>query len=286
MKRFIKITAWLLLPCLMMAGCGGTSIDGDRDNDSTNHEMKQEASLPTPKPHFELKPLRIWFDDSGSMNYKLFANYVDEIVNRIWGYRTRISGVEVIYFSHGNRSIEEETTEKFLWGTSGESTFQPDLSKMPPEARVFIEEKKKFIEEQLKSFDEKNEPAKAEYETLVEKELKRLKDYLSHRSAVSAPCTRFSALGTRMATENLPHNLVISDGLADCLDEAGKTLSPIKLGGEIVVIQLTTGVNSGNTGDDISKRKRFLEGLFASTKVFPVYMSNQAIAELFQDPEN
>lgn len=289
-KNVTKLLSCSLLVALV-SSCVTTSADDSNtvSSGNTNKVVERPTLTPTPTPTpvivksgNELRTLRIWLDDSGSQNFDLFVKYIDEIVSNIAIYRTRISGVEVIRFSHGNRSIEEETTEKFLWGSlPEEKSFEPNMENAPPDAKLFVEARNKFIEEQRKQFDENKEKKQTDYDNLVESKLKDLKSYLSQKTKITAPCTRFMSLTARMKSENLPYNLVITDGFADCADETEDTISQVELDGKNAVVQLTTITDSGKTDKEIEKRKHFLELLFSPQSIFPVYKSKQALELLF-----
>jgi hypothetical protein len=291
-KKNVAKLVLLVFLWLLMAGCEGVSGSGDTSQSDTAGNTNQ---LKTPKlspvtettkkkqAEVHLDAVRIWLDFSGSNDNDLLAKYVEDLVGNFERNREKISGVEVVYFSHGDRLIVEEKAEKFVWGSPPpKREFEPDMEKAPSDAKMFKEARDKFIEAERSSFNEENEKAQAGYETRVEDELKKLKDYLLQRPDVSAPCTRFVPLATRMKAENLSYNLVITDGWADCRDEGEKTISAIEPEGKNVILQLTAKKDSEVSGNEIKKREHFLRELFPRADIFPIYMSNQAIETLFR----
>jgi hypothetical protein len=225
--------------------------------------------------------LRASVDYSKSVDWAILAKNIDAFIAAIDKRKHRISGVEVLEFSNGSRSVWSEVPKRFIWGDFPTvPTFQPDMENAPPNARIYKDAQKKYIAEQKATFDSKNAETVNNYEVKTKRELEALKSHLLLPPPVAAPCTRFFELAARMQRENLPLNVLLTDGIADCEHETIQTVSPTVLTGTLIILQVPGHGDNGSSDSLFKSREAFLQTLFPSAAIFPIYMPREAVNRL------
>lgn len=285
--RFLFLVL-LVIAAGLLIGCpekGSTSVDKERftvgDVSRESESVSDTATggnLPVPG---NAPILRIWNDRSTSVDHASFSETVESIVGALYENRTMISGVEVVPFSVGSRSIWNEIPKRFIWGDApGEVEFTPDLSGAGDKERLFKKARESFIAEQFKTFESRSEAEAQAYVKKVNSALIGLRDHLLEPPGTPSPCTRFSELGARVFREQLPLNLVVSDGWADCADESAANINRIMIPGRIAVVQMTVRNDTSSSGTQLAEREKFLRALFPGARIFPSYQSTLAVTSL------
>src|SRR5439155_5519070 len=209
--------------------------------------------------------LRVWRDFSDSMDDSTLEKIVDDLVAEIARHKEKIVGIEIIRFADAGHSIWQAVPERFIWGARPEiKAFQTDNENAPPDAKMFKDASKEYRHEQERRYNEEKARILGEYKARVDEQLKKFKDYLLQRPSVQAPCTQFASLAARMKKEDLPYNLTITDGWADCPDERDGKISGVDVRGKHVIIQIVRHTDSQANDAEILQLEAFLRTLFPS----------------------
>jgi hypothetical protein len=281
-----SLLALIVAVALLAGGCdeqgAGVEISGG--------EPPTHTATPTPAPTTDASPpanpnvLRVWRDVGGSENNEaLEAIVVDDLIATLAKFSDRITGVEVVRFAYSDHPISDEPTEKFMWGTPPAiEAFKPNLDNAPTEVNFFQEAHDSYINEQQRKYDEQNARLRGEYQARVAEQLKKLKVALVRHPDVHAPCTPFTSLAARMKEEDIPLNLTLTDGYADCPSEQEGIVAGVPVKGKHVIIQLTRRADSQGDDGEMQHRAAFLQTLFPAAKVVRAYMPGKAVEMLFR----
>lgn len=279
-KSLLKLTG-IIFAALIVAACPTTRAGGTRAVTPTPTATATPATPMVSSPRLPL--LRLWPDCSTSTDDAIFAKNVDSLIAAIGKHKLQISGVEVVCFAAGDRSVWSETPDQFVWGDAPESTeFQPNFDQAPPNAKVFQDAKDRWIRDQKLAFDRQQATLMSDYEQRSNNALAELKKRLLTRSTRPAICTSFFEFARRMQRENRPLNLPMTDGFADCSNESIANVPELDFPGRIVVLQIPTHDHSGGHSPALENREAFLKALFPTARIFPVYMAQEAVDELLK----
>lgn len=273
---------------ISVAACStapGSSLPSTSGYDVTTSGHPSSVGPSAALPHSEsrLPVLPIWLDCSSSVDADVLAKNVDDLLHALDRHKHRLSGVEVICFANGDRSVWSETPDRFIWGDfPAPPSFQPNFDHAPPNVKVFQDAKDRWLNEQKAIYGRQNSEALAQYENRTKQAFGALRTRLLHRPTVAASCTRFFDLGYRLQWEQRPRNLILTDGANDCVKETIATVPLLEISGTVVILQIPSNRDSSAHSDELKEREAFLKALFPSASIQPVFMTQQAIDELLK----
>jgi hypothetical protein len=276
-KASLVLTGALLLT---LNGCGGSGVEP--------RSAAAPPSPPAPAEPVSLPPaypntIRVWRDFSVSMDDLTLERIADDLVAEISRHKGKVVGIEVIRFADAGHSIWQAVPERFIWGAPPDiKEFQPNDETAPPDAKMFKDARTEYRQEQERRYNEQKGRILHEYDTRLDEQLKRFKEYLLQHPSIQAPCTQFSSLAARMKKEDLPYNLTITDGWADCPDERDGKISGVDVRGKHVIIQLVRHTDSQANDAEIPQREAFLRTLFPSAEVFQPFTLGKAVDSLLR----
>src|SRR5918911_1291837 len=216
MKRAPVMVLIVALPMgLALLGCDNKSAKFTAKQVGTEKPKAQQSPAPLVQTIIATRPpVRVWRDDSSSMNEDDLKAAVPELLTSVQKHSTMFSGLEVLRFAKGDEPIWSEQAKKFTWGDAptAEGFDDSDTSKAPVAAKIFVGAKNSYINKQRASYDEKNGGLFDEYYRRVGAQIEDARNYLLQPPSAKAPCTKFTTLVRRMAQEDLPYNIVLTDG--------------------------------------------------------------------------
>jgi hypothetical protein len=222
--------------------------------------------------------LRIWRDNSGSMSEEDLKRFSDTLVSALEPYADVVAGVSVVRFSDGRKRLFTTPAQPFLWGSvsDGDSRQLNAGRQVPP----FIKWLKLAHD---KAEEEQRSESSRHFAARVEKAIADLKKYLEASPAETASCTLFSDLAARIAEDDLPFNLTITDGWNDC----NETWTPAKdIHGRHVIVLLPR--KKGDLGlpenSIFEQRRRALQVLFPTAKIVRPSAIQRHLTALFGNP--
>lgn len=272
-----------LLVSSILSGCSFTKTKPSTKSSTTEVVQAQPLATPVPPSNITTRPpVRVWRDDSSSMNEDDLKTAVPEMLASIQKRSTMFSGIEVLRFARGDAPIWSERAKKFTWGDPPtiENFDDSNLAKAPVATKIFIGAKNNYVNNKRSESDRKNEGLLEEHYRRVAAQLESARSYLLQAPDDKAPCTKFTTLKRRMAQEDLPYNIVITDGWIDCASLAQLQDSPLVMNGKIVVLLLTRHADTQREEEAFERRASDMKKIFPTAKVIPVYLANAAIDEL------
>jgi hypothetical protein len=277
MKALTTIALVSLLS--LFSGCD----DPQTTTTSTHIAQSSIEVLNNSAPKSLGKMLAIWKDVGGSQDENQFKENLPELEKGIKQKSSFIDGVQVIFYAKGNHSIWKEKPEMFIWAAPPIfKEFDEDavMENAPPEVKAFVTNKDKYIQDARTLYEQEKKRLSDEYSAKVDSEITRLKQYLLQPLDELALCTRFISLAERIAKDNLPYNLIITDGWADCPDEQNNNIKSIEIQGKLIILQLSRGRDLPSDDKTFSQRETFLHKLFPQAEILPAYKPTEAVKAL------
>jgi hypothetical protein len=217
--------------------------------------------------NISVRLLRIWRDFSSSMGETIWKRFIPVTVEVLQKNNAGLDGIEVVRFSEADLQTSAQAVVKFPFHMDMDEAEPSLASKLKIGSAIRAEDKSRTA---------KNDAA-------IILKLKSLRDYLETEPRSAASCTPFRSLAIRIAEENCPLNLLITDGWADCDDIQKIECDPAAN----LLIVLFPRKGDPLTEEDtlFDKRSRDLRVLFPSARIVRPYLLEKELDKLLTNPE-
>jgi hypothetical protein len=230
----------------------------------------------------ERRLLRVWRDGSGSVSEEALSASCPYLIDVLSAYRKAMEGVEVVRFSDGQRRLFSTPAEPFIWGSLADFDRVPVNSRPDtnPLSKLFKRPHEKAAAEAAQQDLKRRSECEERFTAKVHSTLKDLKKYLEANPAAPARCTYFTDLAARMAEDDVPYNLTLTDGWNDC-NEAWAPARGIRGRHVIVLFPRRDGDAGVSENSVFEHRRRALQGLFPSAEIVRPSAMQRRVAAMF-----
>ena len=230
----------------------------------------------------ERRILRLWRDASTSMSEDELRKIIPALLKAIKSLTDVLTGVEVVHFSVGRSRTAVQLPTQFCWGpppavgSSGNLVYS-ELTLPQKVLKISLNHAITEALEEQQAAAAKEASARA---ARIDAELKRLEEFLSKVPTGVAPCTQFTALADRIAKENLPWNVVLTDAWMDCRAAEREDYTPKAMSGDVLIVLLAGGDFSGWETSVFDRRAVQLRALFPTAHIEPPYMLERVLRRM------
>jgi hypothetical protein len=224
---------------------------------------------------------RLWRDASTSMSEDELRKIIPALLNAVKSLTDVLTGVEVVHFSAGRSRTAAQLPTQFCWGLPPAvgSSVSRAYSELTLPQKILKTSRNHAITEALEEQQAAAAKEASARAARIDAELKRLGEFLSKVPTRVAPCTQFTALADRIAKEDLPRNLVLTDAWMDCRADEREDYTPKAMSGDVLIV-LFAGGDSGWETNVFDRRTVQLRALFPTAHVEPPYMLERALRRM------
>lgn len=227
--------------------------------------------------------LGLTIDKSGSPSKSQLEQLLPDLIDGLRARAQSIEGVAVTRVANGNRPTLAERPEIFFWGRLEIPPYvEPNLEQAPADIRFFADRRSRYLAVAKQHYEREKARLTRSYYSKVDEQLGKLKVHLLTGPSEAAPCTRFASIALRLERDNYPFGIFITDGWTDCKNERHHKLTPARINGKLVVLQLAREGDGASSDQEIWHREEFLRDLFPGADVLPGYSVSQAMELLFK----
>jgi hypothetical protein len=290
-----RTTALLCLGgLLLLLACEQTpddrTINSSQETKSSSPETATKNAGPTSSVVTDQQPtaaiarrkriVRIWRDNSTSMSERAYSAALDKVLEDVLVNINFIDGVEVVVFGNGKEPLWSEQPVEFFWGPPPaiEKFEEPDSKEATLDQKLYNDSWNEHVADVRREFDAKQERKTELRRQLIASKFNELRAFLSVKPTEPARCTRFDSLATRVSREDLPINVVLTDGWNDC----GNQVLPKEgygMDGKLLIILIPRHADTEEDENAFGQREAEMRRFFPNSKVLPSYLAKGALSQ-------
>jgi len=212
------------------------------------------------------------------MSEPAYAAALDKVLDDILLNIDVIDGVEVVAFGNGSEPLWSAQPMEFFWGVppTTEKFQEPSQDEATLDQKLYKDSWNEHVADVRREFDAKQQGRVDQRHQLISTKFNELRAFLSVRPTEPARCTRFDSLATRLSREDVPINVVLTDGWNDCSDQV-QPKEGHEMAGKLLIILIPRHADTEKDEDAFEQREAEMRRFFPHSKVVPSYLAKGAL---------
>lgn len=294
----MRTTIVLLCSCtlFLLTACEQTSSDSSSnrpqeiktsspesaadDAQSSSSTVAEKQPTPNSSAVSKNRIVRVWRDNSTSMSEKAYSGALDKVLEDMLLNITMIDGVEVVVFGNGKEPLWSEQPVEFFWGPPPaiDKFEEPNPNDATLDQKLYNDSWNEHVAHVRREFNAKQERIAEPHRRLILSKFNELRAFLSVRPVEAARCTRFDSLATRLSREDLPINVVLTDGWNDCRDQVHPKETQ-EIHGRLLIILIPRHADTEEDENAFGQREVEMRRFFPKSKILPSYLAKGALSQ-------